>query len=87
MTVPGFMSLARWLSKARLDVWSLVMLGAIGLLGLLLVWPIGQVLVLGFLDAQTQTFTLGNYQKILTHPYYLGALKNTLIVGGAWTRG
>jgi iron(III) transport system permease protein len=87
MTVPGVMSLAHWRSKARLDVWSLVMLGAIGLLGLLLVWPIGQVLVLGFLDAQTQTFTLGNYQKILTHPYYLGALKNTLIVGGGGMLG
>ena len=87
MTVPGVMSLARWRSKARLDVWSLVMLGAIGLLGLLLVWPIGQVLVLGFLDAQTQTFTLSNYQKILTHPYYLGALKNSLIVGGGGMLG
>ena len=87
MTVPGVISLARWRSKARLDVWSLVMLGAIGLLGLLLVWPIGQVLVLGFLDAQTQTFTLGNYQKILTHPYYLGALKNSLIVGGGGMLG
>jgi len=87
MTVPGVMSLARWRSKARLDVWSLVMLGAISLLGLLLVWPIGQVLVLGFLDAQTQTFTLGNYQKILTHPYYLGALKNSLIVGGGGMLG
>ena len=87
MTVPGVMSLARWRSKARLDAWSLVMLGAIGLLGLLLVWPIGQVLVLGFLDSQTQTFTLGNYQKILTHPYYLGALKNTLIVGGGGMLG
>ncbi len=87
MTVPGVMSLAHWRSKARLDVWSLVMLGAIGLLGLLLVWPIGQVLVLGFLDAQTQTFTLSNYQKILTHPYYLGALKNSLIVGGGGMLG
>ena len=87
MTVPGVMSLAHWRSKARLDVWSLVMLGAISLLGLLLVWPIGQVLVLGFLDAQTQTFTLGNYQKILTHPYYLGALKNSLIVGGGGMLG
>ena len=87
MTVPGVVSLARWRSKARLDVWSLVLLGAIGLLGLLLAWPIGQVLVLGFLDAQTQTFTLGNYQKILTHPYYLGALKNTLIVGGGGMLG
>ena len=87
MTVPGVMSLAHWRSKARLDVWSLVMLGAISLLGLLLVWPIGQVLVLGFLDAQTQTFTLSNYQKILTHPYYLGALKNSLIVGGGGMLG
>lgn len=87
MNVPGVMSLARWRGKARLDAWSLVMLGAIGLLGLLLVWPIAQVLVLGFLDAQTQDFTLGNYQKILTHPYYLGALKNTLIVGGGGMLG
>ena len=87
MTVPGVMSLARWRGKVSLDAWSLVMLGAIGLLGLLLVWPVGQVLVLGFLDAQTQTFTLGNYQKILTHPYYLGALKNSLIVGGGGMLG
>ena len=87
MTVPGVMSLARWRGKVRIDAWSLVMLAAIGLLGLLLVWPVGQVLVLGFLDAQTQTFTLGNYQKILTHPYYLGALKNSLIVGGGGMLG
>ena len=87
MTVPGVMSLARWRGKVSLDAWSLVMLGAIGLLGLLLVWPVGQVLVLGFLDAQTQTFTLGNYQKILTHPYYLGARKTSLIVGGGGMLG
>ena len=87
MTVPGVMSLARWRGKVSLDAWSLVMLAAIGLLGLLLVWPVGQVLVLGFLDAQSQTFTLGNYQKILTHPYYLGALKNSLIVGGGGMLG
>ena len=87
MTVPGVMSLARWRGKVSLDAWSLVMLAAIGLLGLLLVWPVGQVLVLGFLDAQTQTFTLDNYQKILTHPYYLGALKNSLIVGGGGMLG
>ena len=87
MTVPGVMSLARWRGKVSLDAWSLVMLAAIGLLGLLLVWPVGQVLVLGFLDAQTQTFTLSNYQKILTHPYYLGALKNSLIVGGGGMLG
>jgi len=50
-------------------------------IGLLLVWPIAQVLVLGFLNPDTQTFTLANYLKVLTHRYYLGALGNTLIVG------
>ena len=64
-----------------LDAWSLVMVAALVLIAVLLVWPIGQVLTLGFVDAQTEAFTLGNYQKILTHPYYLGALKNTVVVG------
>ena len=72
---------ARLRGAIRLDVWSLVMAAALVLIGVLLVWPIGQVLILGFFDAQTQAFTLVNYAKILTHPYYLGALWNTLVVG------
>ena len=65
----------------RLDAWSLVMAAALALIAVLLVWPIGQVMTLGFVDAQTEAFTLGNFKKILTHPYYLGALKNTIVVG------
>ena len=72
---------ARLRGAIRLDAWSLVMAAALVLIGVLLVWPIGQVLMLGFFDAQTQAFTLGNYAKILTHPYYLGALWNTVVVG------
>lgn len=78
---------ALWRAWSRLDVWSVVMAAAFALIGLLLVWPIGQVLMLGFLDAKTQAFTLANYQKVLTHPYYLGALKNTLIVGAGGMLG
>jgi iron(III) transport system permease protein len=63
------------------DFWTVVLLLALVLIALLLIWPVAQVLQLGFLDAQTQSFTLANYGKVLTHKYYLGALKNTLIVG------
>lgn len=68
-------------SLLRLDFWSVVMAVSVIVIGLLLVWPIAQVLVLGFLNPDTQTFTLANYLKVLTHRYYLGALGNTLIVG------
>ncbi len=65
----------------RLDFWSGVMALAVAVIGLLLVWPIVQVLELGFIDPETRRFTLANYTKVLTHPYYLGALSNTVIVG------
>ncbi len=67
--------------RVRLDFWSGVMVLAVLVVGLLLVWPIVQVLQMGFLDPQTQGFTLDNYLKVLTHHYYLGALKNTVIIG------
>ena len=69
------------LPAARIEFWSVVMGVSIAVIGLLLIWPIAQVLVLGFLHPETQTFTLANYAKVLTHRYYLGALGNTLIVG------
>jgi iron(III) transport system permease protein len=65
----------------RIDFWSVVMVISMTLMAFLLIWPILQVLKLGFLDPQTEGFTLANYVKVLTHPYYLGALKNTLIIG------
>lgn len=67
--------------RIRLDFWSVIMVLVLAVVVLLLVWPIVQVLKLGFLDPQTQGFTLANYLKVLTHPYYLGALWNTVVVG------
>ena len=55
------------LPAARIEFWSLVMGVSIAVIGLLLIWPIAQVLVLGFLHPETQTFTLANYAKVLTH--------------------
>lgn len=65
----------------RFDFWSLVMGVALLIIGLMLVWPIMQVLIMGFLDPDSQGITFANYKKILTHPYYVGALWNTIIVG------
>ena len=73
----------KWYQRGglRIDFWSFVMVVSVTLMAFLLIWPILQVLKLGFLDPQTEGFTLANYVKVLTHPYYLGALKNTLIIG------
>ncbi|WP_332774750.1 ABC transporter permease [Polaromonas sp.] len=68
-------------SFLRMDFWSVVMAASLALIAVLLAWPIVQVLMLGFIDPATEKFTLANYGKVLTHPYYLGALKNTVIVG------
>ena len=77
----GQTSRRQQLGRTRLDFWSGVIALALALVSLLLIWPIVQVLQMGFLDPQTQGFTLANYLKVLTHPYYLGALWNTVIIG------
>ena len=51
------------------------------MIAVLLFLPIGKVLLLSFVDAESGQYTLANYIKILSHKYYLTALKNTLIVG------
>lgn len=73
----------RWWPRfaMRLDFWDIAMGVSLALIGCLLIWPIAQVLGIGFLNPETQSFTTDNYSKVLTHHYYLGALKNTLIVG------
>ena len=66
---------------ARFSFWSLVMAVSVAIIGLILLWPLGQVLLLGFLNPESQGIDLAGYTKLLTHPYYLGALWNTLLVG------
>ena len=60
---------------------SAILMVSLAVIAVLLIWPIAQVLQLGFVDPETQGFTLANYTKVLTHKYYVGALVNTLIVG------
>lgn len=65
----------------RFDFWSVIMAAAFAIVALLLVWPIMQVLLLGFFDPESKSISFAGYLKVLTHPYYLGALWNTLLIG------
>lgn len=70
--------------RARLagpDFWSVVMAGALLIVAVVLLWPILQVLRIGVFDPESQQLSGAGYVKLLTHPYYLGAIWNTLLVG------
>jgi iron(III) transport system permease protein len=69
------------LGRLRVDFWSVVMTMAVLVIALLLVWPILQVLRMGIFDPETDSVSMAGYVKLLTHPYYLGALWNTVVVG------
>ena len=66
--------------QKKLDLWTIVTILIVVLLCILLLLPIMQILILGFMDAETGAFTLANFQKVLTKNYYINGLKNTLYV-------
>ena len=68
--------------RARhLDLWSGVTGLTILVVGLLLVYPLGNVFQASFLDNETGRATLDNYAQILGHRYYRTALWNSVLVG------
>ena len=67
--------------RFSLNFWSVVMALSVAIIALILVWPLVQVLVLGFYNPESSDVSFAGYGKLLTHPYYLGALWNTLFVG------
>lgn len=67
--------------RLSIDFWSVVMALSLLVVALVLVWPILQVLLLGFFDPESHQVSFGGYVRLLTHPYYLGALWNTVLVG------
>lgn len=62
--------------------WTLITIGAIVMLGVLLVLPIFNVFLISFFDAKTGQIGIGNYVQVLTKRFYLIALWNTILVGG-----
>jgi iron(III) transport system permease protein len=66
----------------KTDFWSVILFLTITMLAVLLFLPIGKVMMLSFIDADTGQYSLNNYSTVLGHRYYVTAIKNTLIVGG-----
>ena len=67
--------------RPRIDVWTIVLLLTLVVIAVLLAWPLSSILTAGFIDNNTGAATLANYAKALGHPFYQGALINSLIVG------
>jgi iron(III) transport system permease protein len=62
-------------------------IAALGLLflGLFLLYPLFNVFGASLLDSEGQSFTFGNYTRMLGRPYYRAAIANTLGIGLAAT--
>jgi len=69
------------ISRPRLDFWTLVMVLAFAVLGVLLIWPLSSIFAASFIDNTTREPTLGNYARVLGQPFFQAALGNSLVVG------
>ncbi len=58
---------------------------ALAFLALFLLYPLWLVLRASVLDEDSGAFSLLNYAKILTSPYYLGSIRNSLVAGALAT--
>ena len=74
-------------ARFRPEFWNVVTVLILVVLAVLLILPILRVLMLSFVDAKTEAFTLGNYVEVFTRNYYLNGFKNTLFVGALGTLG
>src|SRR5882672_6034790 len=52
-------------------------------LGVFLLYPLAQVFTASFLNPAGTALTLANYVKVLSTPFYLAGLGNSLLIG-AW---
>lgn len=66
--------------RIRLDIWTAATLLGFAVVAVLLVWPLWSIFAASFTDNRTGALTLGNYVRVLTQPFYVTALTNSLIV-------
>lgn len=63
----------------RFDFWSLVSIVSLVVFGLFLVIPVGQMIVYSF-QSKEGLFTLDNFVKFFSRPYYMKAMTNSISV-------
>jgi len=81
MTVAAVPATRRRRAMSIFNFWNVVFALCLVMIAVLLIAPLSEVFVVGFVDPETGGYTLANYATVLSHPYYLGALGNTLLVG------
>ncbi len=67
--------------RARIDIWTFVLIAAWVILIALLIWPLSSVLHASLLDNETGAFSLIHYIEIATVKAYQRAIGNTLLAG------
>jgi len=66
--------------KAKLDIWTPVTLGLVGLYGIFLVYPLVNLLAQALIDKETGRLTLAYFIKFFSTPYYFNTLLNSFKV-------
>lgn len=71
--------------KTKFDIWSIVGLLILGLYGLFLIFPMGNLLKQAVVDKDTGAFTLSYFIRFFSKPYYFNTLLNSFKVTTAVT--
>jgi iron(III) transport system permease protein len=75
------------MERLRPNFWTFVTAAALGVVAVLLVWPLSSVFFASFTDNNTGAMTFGNYARVLGTPFFQTALVNSLVIGIAGTLG
>ncbi len=79
--VAGVAAMRRWV--AGMNIWTLVLLGALLIVFILLINPLGNILAASFIDRKDGSFTLDNYGRIIGLRFYRTAFVNSVFIGFA----
>ncbi len=66
--------------KPKLDLWTAVMFGLLGLYGIFLIYPLMNLLAQAVIDKETGAFTLAYFVEFFSTPYYFNTLLNSFKV-------
>jgi len=68
------------LKNKKLDFWFWVKVAVIGVMALSLIYPFCTLITRSFFSPKTEGFTLANYIRFFTKPYYYSTLQHSLFV-------
>ena len=66
--------------RRHFNVWNVILLSAFAVLFLFVLYPMFYIFQASFLSPETNQFSFESYQRILSKPFYLRCLRNSLLV-------